>query len=79
MKATIDSGGRLLLPKALRDALGLVPGAMVDVSAYGAGVQITPGGRTARIDRDESGRLVSRGVTEVTDDAMFALIDSGRR
>lgn len=79
MEATIDSGGRLLLPKALRDALGLTPGAKVDISVYGSGVQITPSGRTARLERDAGGRLVSRGETAVTDEVMFALIDAGRR
>ena len=79
MKATIDSAGRLLLPKSLRDALGLTPGSTVDVSPYGGGVQITPGGRTARLERSEDGRLVARSETVVTDDVMFALIDAGRR
>lgn len=79
MKATIDSGGRLLLPKGIRDSLGLVPGSQVDVSPYGGGVQITPGGRTARLERDASGRLVSVSETVVTDEQMFSLIDSGRR
>lgn len=79
MKAMIDSGGRLLLPKALRDALGLIPGTTVDVSAYGSGVQIIPGGRTARLERDADGRLVATSDTVVTDDDIFALIDSGRR
>ena len=79
MKATIDSGGRLLLPKALRDALGLAPGSTVDVSAYGAGLQITPGGRSARLERDGEGRLVAISDTVVTDDAVFSLIDGGRR
>lgn len=79
MEATIDSGGRLLLPKSLRDALGLAPGSKVDISRYGSGVQITPGGRTAQVEREPGGRLVSRSETVVTDDVMFALIDSGRR
>lgn len=79
MEVTIDSGGRIMLPKQLRDALGLLPGTTVDISAYGGGVQITPGGRTARLEREESGLLVARGETQVTDDAMFALIDAGRR
>jgi AbrB family looped-hinge helix DNA binding protein len=79
MKAVIDSGGRVVLPKQLRDALGLTPGATVDISAYGGGLQITPGGRTARVERDPNGRLVAHTDTEVTDDMMFALIDSGRR
>lgn len=79
MKATIDSAGRLLLPKALRDALGLAPGSTVDVSAYGSGVQVTPGGRTARVERDDEGRLIAVSQTVVTDADMFALIDAGRR
>ena len=79
MEAVIDSGGRIVLPKQLRDALGLIPGSRVDVSAYGGGLQITPGGRTARVERDVNGRLVARADTEVSDEMMFALIDSGRR
>ena len=79
MEAVIDSAGRVLLPKHLRDALGLTPGSTVDISPYGTGVQVTPGGRTARLEREADGRLVSRGHAAVTDEVMFALIDSGRR
>lgn len=79
METVIDSGGRVVLPKSLRDALGLVPGTTVDISAYGAGVQVTPGGRTARLERDSDGRLVARSETVVTDEMMYALIDAGRR
>ncbi|CCH80362.1 Transcriptional regulator, AbrB family [Nostocoides japonicum T1-X7] len=79
MEATIDSGGRILLPKSLRDALGLTPGTTVDISAYGTGVQVTRGGRTAQLQRDSGGRLVAVSSTVVTDDDMFALIDAGRR
>lgn len=79
MEATIDSGGRILLPKSLRDALGLTPGSTVDISAYGSGVQVTPGGRTARLERDAEGRLVATSDSVVTDEDMFAVIDAGRR
>ncbi len=79
MKATIDAGGRILLPKALREALGLTPGSTVDISAYGSGVQVMPGGRTARLEREGDGRLVAVSETVVTDDDPFALIDAGRR
>ena len=79
MEATIDAAGRVLLPKALRDALGRAPGSKVDVSWYGAGVQITPGGRTAVLQRDADGRLTATSETVVTDEAMFALLDAGRR
>lgn len=41
MRATIDQAGRLVIPKALRDTVGLVPGE-VEVSADGAGLHIEP-------------------------------------
>jgi len=37
MEAVIDQAGRIVLPKPIRDALGLLPGTKVDISPYGAG------------------------------------------
>jgi len=70
--------GRIVLPKPLRDALGLHSGTTVDVSLYGAGLQILPSGRTARI-LDVDGMLVADSDTPVTDEVVFGLIDSLRR
>jgi AbrB family looped-hinge helix DNA binding protein len=78
MEATIDSVGRIVVPKPLRDALGLTPGSTVDISQYGAGLQLVPTGRTARLV-DESGVLVATGETAIDDDVVFGLIDAGRR
>ncbi len=78
MKATIDSVGRIVVPKPLRDALGLVAGSTVDISRYGAGLQLVPIGRTARLV-EESGALVATGDTTIDDDDVFRLIDAGRR
>jgi AbrB family looped-hinge helix DNA binding protein len=77
MEAVIDQAGRILLPKAIRDALGLLPGTKVDISPYGAGVQVVPAGRTARLV-EEDGVLVAAGETPVGDEIIFALIDAGR-
>ena len=78
MEAKLDSVGRVLIPKKLRDALGLREGSTVDISWYGAGLQIIPHGRTARIV-EEDGHLVATGETRITDEIMYALIDAGRR
>jgi AbrB family looped-hinge helix DNA binding protein len=78
MEAIVDQAGRIVLPKSIRDALGLLPGTKVDISPYGAGVQVVPAGRTARLV-EENGVLVSAGETPVDDDILFSLIDAGRR
>lgn len=78
METTIDAAGRVVVPKQLRDALGLVPGSTIDISPYGAGLQITPGGRTARLER-RGDRLVGVSDRRVTDADVLAAIDAGRR
>ena len=78
MEAIIDNAGRVVVPKPIRDALGLLPGTKVDISPYGAGAQLVPAGRTARLV-DEGGQLVAAGETPVDDDIVFALIDAGRK
>ena len=78
METSIDGAGRIVVPKALRDALGLAPGTKLDISWYGAGLQIVPQGRTARLV-EEDGYLVVTGDGTVTDEMMFALIDAARR
>ncbi len=78
METTIDSVGRIVVPKPLRDALGLAAGSTVDISRYGAGLQLVPSGRTARLV-EESGVLVATGDTTIDDDVVFGLIDAARR
>jgi AbrB family looped-hinge helix DNA binding protein len=78
MEAKVDSVGRVVLPKPLRDALGLTPGSVVDISRYGSGLQLVPSGRTARLV-EEDGALVVAGETPLDDETLFGLIDAGRR
>ena len=78
MEATVDSVGRVVVPKALREALGIVPGTTVDISLYGTGLALLPGGRTARLV-EVDGSLVADSQTVITDDEVVALLDAGRR
>ncbi len=77
MRATIDKAGRLVIPKSLRDSLGLQPGE-VDVRADGAGLRVEPVSGETLDERD--GRLVipASGLA-LDDDAVRALRDAGRR
>lgn len=78
MKTVVDSVGRVVVPKPLRDALGLQPGTEVEISRYGAGLQLLPTGRTARLVLEE-GVLVATGDTTIDDETVFSLVDAGRR
>lgn len=79
MKTTIDRAGRIVVPKALRDRLGFSAGTEIDVSAYGDGLFVVPERRTARLERDEAGRLVATSETPVDDDIVFGVLDDLRR
>lgn len=78
MRSTIDRAGRLVIPKALRNSLGLVPGE-VEVTADGAGLHIEPlaDGRL----EDEGGLLVIPAAADATisDDLVRALRDADQR
>lgn len=65
MRTTIDSAGRVVIPKSLRTEIGLVPGD-VEVVRDGAGVRIEPvaGSGLAR----SRGRLVIPEGPALTDD-----------
>jgi AbrB family looped-hinge helix DNA binding protein len=42
METTIDMAGRLVIPKAIRDEIGLAPGAEVTITAREGRVEIEP-------------------------------------
>ena len=77
MRATIDKAGRLVIPKALRDHLGLRPGE-VEVTADGAGLRVEPLADGPLEERD--GRLViPAGGANVDDALVRALRDADQR
>jgi AbrB family looped-hinge helix DNA binding protein len=70
MRTTIDRAGRVVIPKILRDALGLVPGE-VEVSRDGAAVRIEPVPGEGAIE--SRGRLVIEAGHILTDDDVRSL------
>ena len=61
MKNTVDRFGRVVLPKKVREALGLVPGSSLEVDAEGDSVRLRPVTEKASW-LEHSGVLVFEGV-----------------
>jgi AbrB family looped-hinge helix DNA binding protein len=77
MRATIDKAGRLIIPRALRDQLGLHAGE-VELIPDGAGLRVEPVAREGLVE--QGGRLVIPAAgAELDDDALRALMDADRR
>jgi AbrB family looped-hinge helix DNA binding protein len=78
MQVKMDSAGRIMVPKAFRESLGLQPGVAINLSMYGDGLHLAPNGRGGNV-RQSNGRTVISGEGTFSDEMMFALIDSGRK
>jgi AbrB family looped-hinge helix DNA binding protein len=77
MRTTIDKAGRVVIPRALRDRIGLASGGEVELELDGAAVRIEPiGGSTLT---EVGGLLVIPATgTPLTGAAVRELIDADR-
>ena len=64
MRTTIDGAGRVVVPKALRQAVGLLAGAEVEMRATDGRIEMEPAPLEVRLER-EGGLLVAVPVRPV--------------
>ena len=76
--AVLDNAGRIVIPKAMRDELGLAPGDPVSIELDDERVTIRPE-RPASAMRKEQGLWVFRGGERISGDEVREAIDEGRR
>jgi AbrB family looped-hinge helix DNA binding protein len=70
MRVTIDRAGRLVVPKQLRDAVGLVPGE-VEMVVDGSGIRIDPAPGSGFVE--QGGRWVIDDDVQLSDDDVRTL------
>lgn len=77
MKVTIDKAGRLVIPRAMRDRIGLLGGGEVELELDGAAVRIEPVAGTGL--REDGGLLfIPAAGTHIGDTMVRELIDADR-
>lgn len=78
MRTTIDKAGRLVVPRALRDAIGMSAGA-VDLEVDGASLRLRPVTNDELTER--GGRLLISASSEqvIGDEQVQALRDAAQR
>jgi AbrB family looped-hinge helix DNA binding protein len=81
MRATIDQGGRVVVPKEIRERLGLTAGAEVELSEVDGRLEVSPIPTPMQLEEVE-GELVAVADVDVptlTSDVVRAVIESTRR
>ncbi|MCY4077288.1 MAG: AbrB/MazE/SpoVT family DNA-binding domain-containing protein [Acidobacteria bacterium] len=80
MRTTIDPAGRVVIPKPMRDALGLSGGRPMEIGEREGVIEIEPAAPMRLEER--KGRLVSvpdRELPPLTDDLVRATLERTRR
>ena len=81
MIATIDGGGRIVVPKRLRDELGFKPGQRLELSAVDGHLEVEHPTTPMRLER-RGGRLVAvadRAMPTLTTELVRETLEQTRR
>lgn len=80
MRTTIDAAGRVVVPKELRERVGLGPGDEIEITAHGGGLHLEPATYGGRIE-EQDGHWVIVGSTDrpVSDADVRRIRDAERR
>jgi AbrB family looped-hinge helix DNA binding protein len=81
MPSAIDSAGRIVIPKALRDRLGLDPGRAVEIRERDGRIEIEPAPTPMSLARRPGGPVAvpAEALPPLTDEQVRATIERVRR
>ena len=81
MIATIDGGGRIVVPKDLRDRLGLTPGTKVELIEADGRLEISPAATPMHLERhgDDVVAVAEREMPVLSADLVRSVTEAQRR
>jgi AbrB family looped-hinge helix DNA binding protein len=79
MRATIDAAGRLVVPKALRDELGFVPGTELALEAVDGRLEVTVPSRIRVEDGPHGLRFTSDAAEPLSSERVREMMERSRR
>jgi len=81
MISTIDSAGRLVIPKSMRDRLGLTGGQFVEIREREGTIEIEPAATPMKLIQGEDGPIVvpDEKLPPLTDETVRSTIERTRR
>ena len=81
MQTTIDAAGRVVIPKSIRDSLGLTGGQKIEIRERDGAIEIEPAATPMRLEKRD-GHLVAVPEHELpvlTDEFVRATLEKVRR
>jgi AbrB family looped-hinge helix DNA binding protein len=79
MRATIDAAGRLVVPKPLRDQLGLAPGTELELQAVDGRLEVAIPSRVRVEDSPDGLRFVAEAAQPLSAAQVRELMERSRR
>jgi AbrB family looped-hinge helix DNA binding protein len=81
MLATIDQGGRVVVPKDVRERLGLVPGTSVELTEVDGHLEVAPAVTPMRLEARDGALVLATDVAMplMTTETVRAVIEATRR
>jgi AbrB family looped-hinge helix DNA binding protein len=81
MRATIDSGGRVVIPKAVRERLGLTEGSEVELTERDGALEVAPVATPVRLVKGRYGvvAVAERDVPPLTAEVVRDALERHRR
>jgi AbrB family looped-hinge helix DNA binding protein len=79
MRSTIDAGGRVVIPKVLREKLGLVAGASVEITERDGSVEIAPAATPMTLRGAEPVAIAEQTMPSLSAEQVRDVVESIRR